>query len=518
MMTELRFFMRLLSFLLLSSSLLFNAACVSPTSTVSPPPDKITVIKEDFSTILDSNFRGYFSFTDGKGYFTTCDSGQDFPVIVNAALTNIYQQITPEKSTPVYIEFVGEITFPAINTPPSDPLMRIDRVHHMALPKASLQCAKATTGFLFKAKGEDPYWRLNIDQDKLHFATQAGNRAYKIQDSNFNSTQTNYIKTNNEQGERLSLRIQPGHCYNLKMKEYWGLTAKVDSVWGEFSGCGEAGWPIDYHDFAGYYLNITPSKTTNLTLKSNYRVEYKENIGEEAITKTGFWKSNSPDRVVVMLTQQGMQKIQEELIFKRSDATLRSTKLNKNNIIIRIPPSERLFNKMTSKEISSKNTTNRIEREFTVQHIDPKTEIDKALQKALNQYFKIHRTDPKGTKFSSVNYDLNGDGLNEAIVLLDWCSKGGCEMLIFERQGGDYRFSSRISQIQVPVIVSSNQHYLWQSLLVEKDKKWLILDFDGISYPSHTRTLTVVNKLDVATDIILFSQGRPKNWFPIKMQ
>ena len=113
------------------------------------------------------------------------------------------------------------------------------------------------------------------------------------------------------------------------MKEYWGLTAKVDSVCRTFSGCGEARWPIDYCEFAGYYLNITPSKKTNLALKSNYRVKFQENIGEKAITKTGFWKSNSPDRILVMLTQQGIQKIQEELIFKRLGVTLSSTKLNK---------------------------------------------------------------------------------------------------------------------------------------------------------------------------------------------
>jgi hypothetical protein len=29
--------------------------------------------------------------------------------------------------------------------------------------------------------------------------------------------------------------------------------------------------------------------------------------------------------------------------------------------------------------------------------------------------------------------------------------------------------------------------------------------------------LTAVNKLDYATEVILFSQGKPKNWFPIKM-
>lgn len=117
----------------------------------------------------------------GKGYFTACDSKQNFPVIVNAALTIIYEKITQEKSTPVYIEFVGEVTLPPINTPQSDALMRIDTIHHMAQPKTSLQCAKATHGFLFKAKGDNPYWRLNVDKNKILFATQASNRVYQIQ-------------------------------------------------------------------------------------------------------------------------------------------------------------------------------------------------------------------------------------------------------------------------------------------------------------------------------------------------
>ncbi|MFT6926948.1 MAG: putative lipoprotein [Psychromonas sp.] len=512
--------MRLLSFLLVSSSLFFNAACVSPPLTSVPTPtpaaETIPVIKEDFSKILESNFRGHLRFEDGKAYFKACDSEQNFPVKINSAFNNIYEQVTEKKFTPVYLEFIGEITFPPANTAQSNALMRIDTIHHMALPKASLQCAKATHGFLFKAKGDDPYWRLNIDQNKLLFATKASNRAYHIQSSQFNTTQTNHIKTNNEQGERLSLEIQPGHCYNLKMKEYWGFTAKVDSVWGEFSGCGEPGWPVDFRDVSGYYLNTSPFKTANLTLNPDYSVEYQENIGKEVVTKTGFWKSNSPDHIVVMLTQQGKQKIREELIFKRTGETLSTAKINKNNIITLLPKAERVFNKMNSKEISSKNNTNRIDREFTVQHIDPNSVMDEALQKALNQYFKIHRTDPKSTKFNSVNYDLNGDGIEEAIVMLDWCSKTGCEMLIFERTDSGYRFSSRISQIQVPLIVSSSQHYLWQSLLVEKNKQWLTLDFDGISYPPNTRALPSVNKLDFSTDIILFSQGRPKNWFPIK--
>ena len=505
-----------LSHLLLSAPLLFIVACSStppPTEKIKPEP----VIKEDFSRILDGNFRGLFSLGDDKAYFKTCDTNKEFSVHAKAALRNIYEQITPTKSTPVYIEFTGEIVFPSDKDNKSDALMRIDRVHHMALAKASLQCAKPINTFRFKAKGEEPYWRLNINGQKLFFATKARNQVYQMKGANFQTTQINKVKSINKQGQRLNLTIQPDHCYNLKNKEYWGYTAQIDSVWGDLHGCGELGWPILEQKFTGYYLSKTPSKISNLTLNSNYTVEYSEKIGKKTILRTGFWKSNSPDRVVVMLTQQENKKIREELIFNRTGLTLSTKQINKNNIVTDLDAPGLVFNKMNAKEGLEEVTVKRIDRKFTAQLINPMTEADLEVQKAVNQYFKIHRTDPKNTKFNSVKYDLNGDGIKDAIVLLDWCSKNGCEMLIFEGRKSGYRFLSRVSRVNAPITIAQTQHYLWQSLLVEKNAQSFKLDFDGISYPIHTRDLKQVNKEDYATGVILFNQGIPKNWFPIKL-
>ncbi len=518
MIAELGIFMRISSFLLLSSTLLFNAACVSPTPPASVETKSPPVIKEDFSKILEVSFRGQLTLGDGKAYFQACGDGKELPVEVDTGLKNIYEQISATKFTPMYVEFVGEITFPKIKDTQSDALMRIDRVHHMALAKTSLQCAKPTTNFLFKAKGEEPYWRLTLNENKLIFATKGSNRVLELQNANFETTQINRIKTTNKKGERLSLIILPGHCYNLNMQEYWGYITEVDSISGKFSGCGEPGWPATDFNFSGYYLNTTPDKTINLTLNENYSVVYKEKTGTEVINKTGFWKSNSPERVVVMLTRQGKQNIREEVIFERSGLTLNAATLNKDNIVFDIPESEGLFNKMNHKEISEKNTVNRIDREFPAEQIVPGLQLDRSVQQAVNQYFKMHRTDPKNTKFSSVNYDLNGDGIKDAIVFLDWCSKSGCEMLIFEGKDGGYRFASRVSQVKAPIVISHNQHYLWQSLLIEKNKQWLMLDFDGISYPGDSNKLQPVNQQDHATGVVLFGQGTPFNWFPITIR
>lgn len=504
-----------LSHLLLSAPLFFAVACSS-----TPPPAEVTkpepVIKKEFSRILESNYRGLLRGGDDKATFKTCDTNKEFTVHTRAALRNIYEQITPTKSTPVYIEFTGEIIFPNEKDKDSDVLMRIDRVHHMALAKASLQCAKPIDTFRFKAKGDDPYWRLTLNSQKLFFATKARNQIYHVKNANFKTTQINQLSSINEQGEGLNLTIKPGHCYNLKNREYWGYTAEVETIWGNLQGCGEPGWPILEQTFTGYYLSKTPSTLLNLTLNPDYSVEYSEKKGEHTTLKSGFWKSNSPDRVVVMLSRQENKNIREELIFQRQGLALSTTQINRNNIITELDAPGLIFNKMNAKEGVEDTAVERIDRKFNAQVIDPGTEVDLEVQEAVNQYFKIHRTDPQKTKFSSVKYDLNGDGIEEAIVLLDWCSNQGCEMLIFEGQKNGYRFSSRISRVRTPIVIAQTQHYLWQSLLIEKNAQSYILDFDGISYPIHTRDLKQVKKEDYATGVILFNQGIPKNWFPIK--
>lgn len=506
------------SFLLFTTPL-FLIACSSappPVAPIEKAPAPI-IVKKDFSKVLEGNFRGQFSFGDGKGYFKACDANKEFSVDANFALRNVYEQIASTPYTPVYIEFAGEVTFPKNKSEKSDAIMRVDRVHHMALAKASLQCAKPIDTFLFKANGDDPYWRLSIDNHQLFFSTKASNQAYEVDDSDFRTTQINSITTTNKKGQRLKLKIQPGHCYDLKNKEYWGYTTQVESIWGEYSGCGEPGWPIEDQLFTGYYLNNNNGTTTNLTLNPNYTVEYKETINGKETLKTGFWKTNSPQRVVVMLTQQADNKLREELVFKREGLTLNVEEVNQSNILTQLEQ-PLMFNKMNAKEGVEVVKVNRINREFSAQRISPDAEIDVDIQKSVNDYFKIHRTDPKDTKFTAVKYDLNGNGIDEAIVVLDWCSKkNGCEVLIFEGRKEGYRFSSRVSRVHTPIIISQNQRFLWQSLLIKKKAGWSQLNFDGLSYPIHTRDLEVVNKADHSTGVVLFNKGKPTTWFPIKM-
>lgn len=530
--------MRLSSLLFIAP--LFLVACsstppVEVQTPVAPVVKKAPVIMRDFASILGGNLRGQFFVRFGKGYFRACDTTKDFVVSDNLELRSIYDQITSKSEIPVYIEFTGEISFSDEDHKEIDSVVRIDKVLHMAPAKASLQCAKAVDNFLFKATGHDPYWRIDVDSEQLFFSTKASNQAYDIDTANFRSAKTSLIYATNKKSQNLELATKASHCYNLKDKEYWGYSTTVKTLWGEYNGCGQPGWRIEDQPFAGNYhspaSNRNNNTTINLVLNENHSVDYEQTVNNQTSIKTGFWKSNTPDRVVVMLTQQGNENIREEFVFNRDGLALSTTEINTNNIITSVPGKKLRLNKVNAKasikiikvvkavEPAPQPTEIvRIKPEFVAQDITPTTEIDREIQKAVNSYFKIHRTDPKNTQFNAVKFDLNSNGIDDAIVLLDWCSaKNGCEMLIFEGRKGGYRFSSRISRIHAPIIVSTEESYRWQSLLIQKDSGWAQLKFDGISYPIHTRDLEVINKDDYSTGVVLFSEGKPTQWFPVKM-
>lgn len=500
-------------------------------TSTTPPPPKVTastpepvIVHKEFEQVLGSNFRGTFTYEDGVSTFQACNDKQEYNVIENKALLKVYNKLSKQPAQPVYIEFSGELNFTETLSSDLPIMLRADRVQHMALAKSSLQCAKPFDTFDFKAKGETPYWRINMHDNKLFFATRISNQSYTLKEANYNSYEnnrslkTNRLNASNADGQNLSLDIIPGDCYMMNDKEYWGYQTKTSSAYGQFTGCGEPGRLAIEQQFPGYYLSGSQSdgQILNLSIHDNYKVEFKQGKGKEQVVKTGYWKSNTPNTLVVMLTQEGKKAIQEEIIFKRNGLTLTSTSMNQNNILTQFD-SPFTFNKMDSEDNSSGDQPVHINRQFTAQRISPQNSIDLEVQAAVRDYFKIHRTDPKNTQFNSVRFDLNGDGKDEAIVMLDWCAKAKCEMLIFENKENALRFSSRVSRVKAPITVSQSQYFSWQSLSTKQDDKTALrLDFDGLSYPRNTRDAKSVSKAGDSTGVILFNKGNPTVWFPIK--
>src|SRR5258708_4940349 len=66
-----------------------------------------------------------------------------------------------------------------------------------------------------------------------------------------------------------------------------------------------------------------------------------------------------------------------------------------------------------------------------------------SLKRFLQNYLRVKAMDEdKTTRYFAAFFDLNGDGIQEAIVYITghgWCGTGGCHTLILARDGGSWR-------------------------------------------------------------------------------
>jgi hypothetical protein len=94
-------------------------------------------------------------------------------------------------------------------------------------------------------------------------------------------------------------------------------------------------------------------------------------------------------------------------------------------------------------------------------------------------------------------HDLNGDGIEEAVVLLTdtgWCGSGGCTLLVAKHSGAAWWLISKITLVHPPVVALDRKRSGWQSLSVTVGGGGVVthpvtLDFRHGRYPSNPTTL-----------------------------
>jgi len=126
------------------------------------------------------------------------------------------------------------------------------------------------------------------------------------------------------------------------------------------------------------------------------------------------------------------------------------------------------------------------------------------LNQALLAYLASKGDDPKyANPHQTARIDLNGDGLKDALVLLEnpmyYCGTGGCTMLVFKGTKSGFEFVSRSSLIRGPVLVSEAKTHGWRDLIVEVSgggiaPKKVALKYTGSKYPLNPSTLPALPK------------------------
>ena len=92
-------------------------------------------------------------------------------------------------------------------------------------------------------------------------------------------------------------------------------------------------------------------------------------------------------------------------------------------------------------------------------------------------------------------YDLNQDGIDDAVVLLsgmEWCGSGGCTLLVFKGlANGSFQPHSKMTVSSTPIYALSTQTQGWRDLSVyTRGLGQVVLKFNGKSYPSNPSLAT----------------------------
>lgn len=131
---------------------------------------------------------------------------------------------------------------------------------------------------------------------------------------------------------------------------------------------------------------------------------------------------------------------------------------------------------------------------------------------ALNAYLKSISSDPVPTDgYDPVFTDLNGDGIEEAVALMngktDWAGTGGSTLFVFEGTADGYRFVSRSTLTRKPIYVRDTIHHGWRDLIVYGsggggNNGFRLLVFDGATYPLNPSTQPFTTITDRETPIL----------------
>jgi hypothetical protein len=125
----------------------------------------------------------------------------------------------------------------------------------------------------------------------------------------------------------------------------------------------------------------------------------------------------------------------------------------------------------------------------------PSSTAQRTLKTFLQNYVRAQALEEdKTTRYLAAFFDLNGDGIKEAIVHItgrDWCGTGGCHTLILARDGSSWRVVTDITITRPPIRVLSHTSNGWRSISVWVQGGGIQpgyeaeLRFDGKTYPGN---------------------------------
>lgn len=491
-------------------SLSSNAPHIAPTAVVPTTVSKMTKALD--TSIVPKKytyFSGIVTITPQQRTIRLCHNAQTFNLQADKQLL---EQIKRLKQANAYVEFEGQIN-QSLNPIHQRAIITVDQLHFLS-KQDNKTCQQAASSTHFDIAGSKPNWRGYGQDNQFTFIIKDLNSKWAIKKSVMTKGLRAFIETENDQGEQLNIAFSGHGCIDNN-DSYWQYKSTLYVKNKQIKGCGKyPNQPDESQDWLGQYRYKNNNVTIEIALLDHYKanVKYRYANGKE-LNESGYWHTYGSSGLKLLLTEHQGNKANIVFHFRRDGARLQANQQWRDNQKYSFNGATLTLDRMTDEieTISFSTELPRIPiREFQAADIPSPTISTPIINNAVKRYFTMHKTKTDNTKYWFSEYDLNGNGRKDLLVMLDWCEGEGCVLLVFENNLNRYKFISRITQVKAPLQISKTQQHLWQSLLIKDKQQWLQLDFDGISYPSSADVQQLASESSL-TQVKLFTTPLTKN-------
>ncbi|PWI31882.1 hypothetical protein DI392_18550 [Vibrio albus] len=449
--------------------------------------------------------RGQLVLSSDIQTITPCNSNQQFIVrfVDPHELSQAKDQI-PHPNQPVYAELIGNLEAPDENGPEGDFRARFKVADiNILTPDARTGCQQVTHST--RASGHDPDWSVRFQKNRLLYRIgKKTEHSTPLQATRLGTEERRYELNNGK------LILEGRLCSPDNSGSLFGWNSLFTLNKQTYHGCASlANLDTTLHWTGLYQASSTQNRdfSVQMQLHADHTAttSYHYQSSGEAGRESGFWQQIDHQRIQVVMTRYQGQKLIAERIFSGDPYQLTATTETVNGIAYPIKDGGlTLFRTQASQKIGRLLPQTRTLEEQT---LSSSSEYRPDVAKALQHYFQLHRTPIGDTRYRWLKFDLNRDGKEELLALMNWCGKQGCTMLVFEDEQGKWRFNSRINGVSTPFNLGTRQQAGWQELVFpEHTGQPRALPYTGVSYPTSVENGEAVSSGRVGK-ITLFRDG-----------
>lgn len=494
--------------------LIFLQACSSSQPTTraqqdTPPAVDSQPLSADKPPVQPQTFmlRGQLVLSGDSQTITPCGSRHQFITRFRQHDLRQAASVVPHPNQAVYAELIGHLEVPDSSGQEGDFPARF-RVASISMidPQARTGCqqdAHATRAF-----GHSPDWSVHFRENRLIYRTNHTEQSSPLQSTRLEQHQRHY------QIEKGKLRLQRKICRPDTGSALYGWQSAFSLADKTYRGCATLANLDPTQSWSGLYqATSTRSRDFSVRMQLNpdhtATTSYHYQNRDEASRESGFWQQVDRHRIQVVMTRYQGQRLIAERVFNGDRYRLTATTETVSGTTYPIKDGGlTLFRSQADQQQPARSGIAPQTRVLKTQTLKSSAKRQSDVEQALRRYFQLHRTPVDDTRYRWLKFDLNRDGKEELLALTSWCEEKGCTMLVFEQRGEQWRFNSRISGVQTPFYLGTQQRAGWQELILPQGRNTQpkALPYNGVSYPARAEDGEAISSRRISK-ITLFRDG-----------